>query len=789
MILSDGFLNFRYFQQDHAGKNHLMEEAEIQKLKMSIKRSASLGIENSRNFKNLCQSYSKLGSTNSQSTRHLRSLNPVVIDFEESRRTITNLRPSIIAKLDNAQSSTYNEPEEDKEKSNLKRCLKRLFEYYCKFGERNNIYTLKPQKYFKLCVDANLMGKQFSKANAELFYTAASSGTSSRVTPNKHLNFEEFLVLLEKISESCYSESDKATILLDLIKSEELSFLKDRPFLRHLLMNKILPLSKRLSNEDIDINQKFSPTKRKSSVFSSPQRQNAEKSSFASQTKSLKEYHRNSITVSTAGSILISQYKSFGVEVDQLVMESIDSIYNLYKNSFRHELTIIDNLNLLKKDSEKVFYKLCRQSKLSPYLVDNWVMLEIYESETKAASSVVEYPEIYNYFKSKNKSSKFDEKLTFGKMFTFIAFLRSLIKIALYGFSRKEEFSSLEDQQKFEMLLEKLNLSPKMGNIRGSITTQRKSLNPSQQIQNSDEIEEDYKEQFAFVIEKYSGHLTTVFESYAKAHDEKDLRMNLGCFKRFVKTLKIMEASQNKKQMKDEYSRNPELVSTLRLDESKITEMTNNQLQTPITKLLLSESQIDMIYIKASNYSLIYSGLKQNQERKSLILNSEGLSIDGYIWSLILIHNLTTSICKKKEGFDEFIESINLKKGIEAQIVSRITIGRYYEMLCFEKVYSIMNDCYKIPFHVYSGKLINEGKMNFEELLRFCTHFEIFPQKLTKSKIMIAFNSQKVVESRVSCYRSYLNKESFLNVLLEFSLMIDSKTEINDDQELLNNVS
>jgi len=66
--------------------------------------------------------------------------------------------------------------------------LKRLFEYYCQFGERMNVNFLKSHKYQKFAIDADILDSKFNKTRIELIFSAENKNKMK-----SHMDFDTFL--------------------------------------------------------------------------------------------------------------------------------------------------------------------------------------------------------------------------------------------------------------------------------------------------------------------------------------------------------------------------------------------------------------------------------------------------------------------------------------------------------------------------------------------------------------------------------------------------------------------
>ena len=81
--------------------------------------------------------------------------------------------------------------------------LKRIFEYYCQFGERMNFNYLKSHKFQKFAVDADLIDGRLTKTKLELIFTS-----ENKTKIKSQMNFETFLNSLIKLAEVKFIEKN-----------------------------------------------------------------------------------------------------------------------------------------------------------------------------------------------------------------------------------------------------------------------------------------------------------------------------------------------------------------------------------------------------------------------------------------------------------------------------------------------------------------------------------------------------------------------------------------------------
>ena len=120
------------------------------------------------------------------------------------------------------QTNTYQSLNQDIDQIQFK--LKRIFEYYCQFGERMNINSIKSQKFYKLLCDSALEDSVLNKTRIELIFTSENKHKSQ-------MNYDSFLNSLIKVSEIKYAK--------DKMSSSNMN-------LQRLIRDNILPLYEKI---------------------------------------------------------------------------------------------------------------------------------------------------------------------------------------------------------------------------------------------------------------------------------------------------------------------------------------------------------------------------------------------------------------------------------------------------------------------------------------------------------------------------------------------------------------
>lgn len=122
----------------------------------------------------------------------------------------------------NTSGKKYNQDE-------IRYKLKKLFEYYCQFGERLNTSCLKSNKFIKFSSEADILDEQITKTRLELIFSSENK-TKSKA----QIDFECFLNCLIKVAEFKYTNEYKGP----------------NKCLQALIDDKILPLYEKVFNSN-----------------------------------------------------------------------------------------------------------------------------------------------------------------------------------------------------------------------------------------------------------------------------------------------------------------------------------------------------------------------------------------------------------------------------------------------------------------------------------------------------------------------------------------------------------
>ena len=285
--------------------------------------------------------------------------------------------------------------------------IKKIFDYYCQFGDRLNTLYLKPHKFQKLANDAELFDENFDKIRLELIYT----------TENKHkkpMDFPTFLNCLVKIAEFKFQGNNKQHRMNILLK------------------NHIIPLysfifEKSLDQSDLDMNDVN------------------------------KSYFSHSATHNKLN-------KDITLEKDtiELLSNSCPILFEIYKAYFPWEVSYIENDLFIKENSDKSYSNFLKEFDLLPALISRSLAYQIYQSEVNN----FEFSDVYyQIIKTLDIASlrKYNTTNFLGKYFNFFHFIRMLCKISENGFEKiAKEFTQIE---KITLTLERMELSDGFNNL------------------------------------------------------------------------------------------------------------------------------------------------------------------------------------------------------------------------------------------------------------------------------------------------------------------------------------
>jgi len=310
-------------------------------------------------------------------------IHPIILDLYNKNQFIKvdNSREQKKVSPRNLSPSDINIDNQDLELITSK--IRRVFDYYCQFGDRLNTCYIKPHKFQKFANDCELLDDNFTKIRLELIYTIE----------NKHKNPMDF-----------------PTFLNSLVKIAEYKFEGDKTQQMNLLLaNHILPLysviyEKSLDHSEMDIN---------------------------------KSHYSHSVNYNKLNKDII-----FDSDTQELLTIAVPVLFEIYKVYFPWEMSNAENDNFVKENTDRVYYNLLKDFDLSPALISRSFAFQIFQSEIV---NNFEFSDIY-YQIIKNLDvvslRKYNTTNFLGKYFNFFNFIRMLCKISENGFSKvSKEFS------------------------------------------------------------------------------------------------------------------------------------------------------------------------------------------------------------------------------------------------------------------------------------------------------------------------------------------------------------
>ena len=266
--------------------------------------------------------------------------------------------------------------------------LRKIFEYYCQFGERMNINVIKSQKYYKLLIDCKLVDETLNKTRIELIFSSE----------NKHkpqMVFDTFLNSLIKVAEVKYSSIPSNQALQMLIK-ENLLPRYDQLFEPQTINNKEFP------------------------VVSS---NNFENSTLMDA--------RNSM-------VLCNNEFVFESDTEELVALIAPIMFDIYRVYFPFELSRAENMNFVLENSQKYYFIFLKDFDLCPTLICKSTCFQIFQTEINNHLEITEnYMNVIQNLDF-NSIKKFSTKNVLGQYFNFFKFLRCIMRIADFSFDKLE---------------------------------------------------------------------------------------------------------------------------------------------------------------------------------------------------------------------------------------------------------------------------------------------------------------------------------------------------------------
>ena len=637
--------------------------------------------------------------------------------------------------------------------------MRKLFEYYSQIGE--SVYTTKMniKKFIKLCNDMFIIDKNLSKEDLELL-------TIRILTKKKSLiDFENFQKLLHEISK--YKENNK---ILNHEKYK-INNINNKNYIKLFLNNSVIKLyNKIFKNDNTLLNL------RNDIILNE------------------NEINNNILRIDNIN--IDENYEIF------LKLISVP-MFEIYKKYFILEFDVYTP----NEYSIKQFIKFSNDFEFFPFLINKDELLQIYEKNINL--------NINECFKEIIKLSlnTFYHNLidNYGNNFNFFKFLTSIFEIGNFGLSRinecikhkndkkiKCEYSTFEkiclicERMELTEIFSKLNFKPYIINniidndflekIKQKIKIRENILFDNLNIktkQNLSLIIDDSDLSFLnynYIINKYSKELKFIFNLYS---DESISLKKSG----FIKIL----------------------------NDSELIKRNTNSIGITIT-------EADLLYIYITNIDINYN--KKNKTKSNTIsknhsfeffeLNNNNNNYNNDNNNILISPNP----CKQKSKqsfftFEKFICSIELlskkifpnekvKNSIDYIITTIINhiCQEYFnqdnlldliykekdENLEFNRVYEIFYQSIYPLFNIYSNK---NNIITLKKLIQFSTDFNLFPELITKSKLITLFKKSYLYYNDNN---NEMNGEEGLNQIMFCDLLIQIAFEIHSSKKESNDI-
>jgi hypothetical protein len=317
----------------------------------------------------------------------------------------------------------------------LIRKLRKIFEHYCQFGERLNTVYMKSNKYMKLAQESEIIDQVVNRTRLELIYKSE--------TKSNQMDFQKFLNSLIKIGEWKYIKSKSISIDESENKQKALSV---------LIENHFIPLFDKLFGNSL-------PTR--GTIMDQSNYENRSEMNLN---------QSNLINVPIIEDVIQDP------NIEEIFMYVSPVLYEIYRVYFPHEISISENFEFVKDNSVKQYLKFMRDFELCPNFITKSAAFSIYQSEEEEESinannkyymKLIKNVDLNSIIRFNNKNNNI-----LGQHFNFFKFLRSLLKIAEYGYEkfenglcetrnnlRKTNSTIIPNYERLILILEKMEMS------------------------------------------------------------------------------------------------------------------------------------------------------------------------------------------------------------------------------------------------------------------------------------------------------------------------------------------
>jgi len=380
----------------------------------------------------------------------------------------------------------------------LTKRLKKLFEYYCQFGERLNTIYMKSNKYIKLAIESEIMDPSLNRTRLELIYKSESK--------SNQMDFKKFLNSLIKIAEWKYLKGNIININDSENKQNALKFLIEDYF---------LPLYDKLFSNSM------------------VQRNTLTDQSHQDENKTLiNQNQSNMINVPLIDEVIQD------ANIEDIFLDVCPVLYNIYRVYFSHEISLAEDFDFIKENSFKQYLKFIRDFEICPNFITKSAAFSIYQSEEEQESINSNNQYYIGLIKNVDLSSiiKFNNKNNniLGQHFNFFKFIRTIVKMAEYGYEKFEnglilnksnsiKYTSsnstiIPNYERLILILEKMEMSEGFINL-------EKKTNKTHSIKNATIITKSLLEKLQKQNRIYGNNNSLLFEN--NNNKENNTTMNL----------------------------------------------------------------------------------------------------------------------------------------------------------------------------------------------------------------------------------------------------------------------
>ncbi len=265
--------------------------------------------------------------------------------------------------------------------------IKKLFEYYCQFGERLNVNLLKCCKFYKLLIDCKLIDEVLNKTRFELIFSSENKN-------KQQMYFDTFLNTLIKIAEFKYSN------------------LPSNQALQSLIREYIIPRYEQIFA--IQANPKSLPINNNENVGTSS-------------------------NIDLRSSIIICNNDfNFDNDTEELLTIIAPLMFEFYKVYFPFELSLAENMNFVLENSQKHYFVFLKEYDVCPTILSKSTCFHIFQTEVNNHLEITD--NYLNIIQNLDfiQIKKFSTKNILGQYFNFFKFLRCIVRIADLSFDKLE---------------------------------------------------------------------------------------------------------------------------------------------------------------------------------------------------------------------------------------------------------------------------------------------------------------------------------------------------------------